>query len=67
MVEYYIEHSSKLGRKYFYTDKFNNIDGLNGHVNSTGSEIAKQLKQITDNKELYFVSCAGTGASLMGI
>ena len=67
VVEYYIENQSSIGRKYFYTDQFNNTDGLNGHIKTTGPEIADQLKEITDKKDVYFVSCAGTGASLMGI
>ncbi|ODS22325.1 hypothetical protein AB835_14815 [Candidatus Endobugula sertula] len=67
VVEYPIENQESMERKYFFTDQFNNIDSLNGHINTTGPEIANQLKKITDRKDIYFVSCAGTGASLMGI
>jgi len=67
VVDYHIKNQKIMGRKYFFTDQFNNIDGLKGHINSTGPEIANQLKKITHQKNIYFVSCAGTGASLMGI
>lgn len=67
VVEYHLQNSDKLEKSYFYTDQFNNIDSLNGHLESTGPEISRQIVNLTDSRELYFVSCAGTGASLMGI
>ena len=67
VVDYQIKNSKKLGKKYFYTDQFNNIDSLNAHLKLTGPEISNQIQDEINSKELYFVSCAGTGASLMGI
>ena len=67
VVEYYLQNAKKLGKVYFYTDQFNNIDSLNGHLKSTGPEISHQIMNLVNSRDLYFVSCAGTGASLMGI
>lgn len=67
VVEYHLQNANNFGKDYFYTDQFNNIDSLNGHLKSTGPEICHQLINLIDSRELFFVSCAGTGASLMGI
>ena len=67
VVEYHLQNSDKIKKNYFYTDQFSNIDSLNGHLESTGPEISRQILNLIDSRELYFVSCAGTGASLTGI
>ncbi len=67
VVEYHLENSEKMGKHYFFTDQFNNPGSLDAHTNVTGPEIAQQLKALSDNRNVCFVSCAGTGASLMGI
>lgn len=67
VVEYHLSNSSKLNKKYFYTDQFNNRDSINGHFYSTGPEIFNQLKEQGISNKIAFVACAGTGASLMGV
>ncbi|MGR6872000.1 PLP-dependent cysteine synthase family protein [Pseudomonas sp. HK3] len=67
VVQYHLDHAEALGKHYYFTDQFNHSGSLYGHLHSTGPEIAQQLKQFTTNKQITFVSCAGTGASLMGI
>lgn len=67
VVEHHLQNSSEFQKDYFYTDQFNNVDSLNGHLESTGPEISNQMMNFMNSRELCFVSCAGTGASLMGI
>lgn len=67
VIDYHLQNAKNLGKEYFFTDQFRNTDSLNGHLKSTGPEISRQLKKLFNSRELYFVSCAGTGASLMGI
>ena len=67
VVEWHLENQQQLGKKYFYTDQFNNKGSYFAHL-ETGQEIAQQLKiQAPDTKEIIFVGCAGTGASFSGI
>lgn len=67
VVQYHLENAQALGKHYYFTDQFNHSGSLYGHLHSTGPEIAHQLKQFSQQKQITFVSCAGTGASLMGI
>lgn len=67
VVEYHLENAQLLGKSYFYSDQFNNYGSVEGHSKSTGVEIAHQLERASLSKDIIFVSCAGTGASLMGI
>lgn len=67
IVENRLRGAFEAEKEYFYTDQFNNIDGLEGHLTLTGPEVVEQISEFTSNKDIIFVSCAGTGASLMGI
>ncbi|ROR98900.1 cysteine synthase [Sinobacterium caligoides] len=67
VIERQLAEASAYGKQYFYTDQFNNSDGLDGHVVTTGAEVVQQLSQLTSRKDIIFVSCAGTGACLMGV
>ncbi|MGV3655377.1 MAG: PLP-dependent cysteine synthase family protein [Noviherbaspirillum sp.] len=67
VVEWHLDHSGELGKNYFYTDQFHNINSLRAHETQTGPEILKQLKALPQIDEITFVACAGTGASLTGI
>lgn len=67
VVEWHLAHSKELGKRYFYTDQFNNIGSVIAHEVDTGPEIIRQLRCYKDVRELTFVACAGTGASLVGI
>lgn len=67
VVEWHLQNQKKLGKKYFYTDQFNNKGSYYAHL-QTGSEICAQLKQdYPEVTELIFVGCAGTGASFSGV
>ena len=67
VIDYHLKNSEKIGKHYFFTDQFKNPGSLKAHTEITGPEIAQQLKMVTNNRNVCFVSCAGTGASLMGI
>lgn len=67
IVQYHLENATALGKEYYFTDQFNHSGSLYGHLHSTGPEIAQQIKQFSSDTNITFVSCAGTGASLMGI
>ncbi|MFM0058838.1 pyridoxal-phosphate dependent enzyme [Paraburkholderia phytofirmans] len=67
VVQWHLEHAAEHGRSYFYTDQFRNAASVAAHELETGPEIATQLKAWPDVRKVTFVSCAGTGASLVGI
>ena len=67
VVEWHLANAAELGKKYYYTDQFNNRGSLDAHELETGPEIVSQLKAWPDVDILTFVSCAGTGAHLTGI
>lgn len=68
VIQWHLDNSVQIGKKYFFTDQFNNRGSLQAHLDETGPEIASQLQSIFANiKRLTFVACAGTGASLTGI
>jgi cysteine synthase len=67
VVEWHLEHAANEGRHYFYTDQFRNAASIAAHEVETGPEIAAQLAKWPHVRKLTFVSCAGTGASLVGI
>ncbi|MDC8786056.1 pyridoxal-phosphate dependent enzyme [Roseateles koreensis] len=64
----YLVNAESMGKRYFYTDQFNNIGSLEAHLEETGPELSRQLAVgFPHVKRLSFVACAGTGASLTGI
>ena len=67
VIDYHLNNAEYLGKKYYFTDQFNNLGSLDGHIHATAPEIANQLKQLVSQQEIYFVGCAGTGASFTGI
>lgn len=67
VVEWHLANAGRLGKSYFYTDQFNNPKNIEAHEYETGAEIAQQLKDLDNIKNISFVSCAGTGAHLTGI
>ncbi len=67
VVEHHLARQQQLGRHYYYTDQFNNPDGVEAHRCSTGRELAHQLSEQHVGKRFLFVGCAGTGASFTGI
>ncbi len=67
VVQWHLEHAVEHGRSYFFTDQFRNAASVAAHEFETGPEIAAQLKVWPLVRKLTFVSCAGTGASLVGI
>lgn len=67
VVEAHLANAGKTGKKYFYTDQFNNQGSLDAHEQETGPEIVSQLKVWPDIDSITFIACAGTGASLTGI
>lgn len=66
VVAWHLEHEDQLGKHYFYTDQFNNSDGVLAHEIETGTEIAWQLLG-SGTSAVTLVLCAGTGASLTGV
>ena len=48
--------------KYFYCDQYSNENNPSAHYNSTGSELIKQLPEIT-----HFVAGIGTGGTISGV
>lgn len=66
VVEWHLQNQEMLGKEYFYTDQFKNIDSVDAHEFITGPEIAAQL-QLMGVSEITLVKCAGTGASIAGI
>lgn len=67
VIDWHLEHQENLGKKYFYTDQFNNMGSYQAHL-KTGQEICNQLKSdFPTVHKLTLVACAGTGASFMGI
>jgi cysteine synthase len=67
VVERHLQRAAEHGRSYFYTDQFHNTASVAAHELETGPEIVAQLKAWPGLRKLTFVSCAGTGASLVGI
>lgn len=67
VVEWHLQNAKENGRCYFYTDQFRNVASVTAHELETGPEIVAQLKAWPGVNRLTFVSCAGTGASLVGI
>lgn len=67
VVDWHLANQTQLGKKYFYTDQFNNPDSLLAHCD-TGKEIAQQIQMMSKNiQNILFIACAGTGASITGI
>lgn len=67
VVETHLQNAAEYGRHYFYTDQFHNVASVAAHELETAPEIAAQLQAWPAVSKLTFVSCAGTGASLVGI
>lgn len=67
VVEYHIQCQERLGKQYYYTDQFNNLDGVEAHRIGTGPELAAQLIDQRVGTRILFVGCAGTGASFTGV
>lgn len=67
VVEWHLAHSGALGKSYYYTDQFNNPGSVKAHESDTGPEIVNQLRFIPGLRDISFVACAGTGASIVGI
>ncbi|MDX1456395.1 MAG: pyridoxal-phosphate dependent enzyme [Marinobacter sp.] len=67
VVEHYLAIQAQLGRHYYYTDQFNNADGVTAHRCSTGRELVDQLVNQRVGRKVLFVGGAGTGASFTGI
>lgn len=67
VVEWHLANAAALGKKYFYTDQFNNMGCLAAHEQETGPEIVSQLHAWAELDAITFVGCAGTGAHLTGI
>lgn len=67
VIEYHLQHQEEMNKSYYYTDQFNNADGVEAHRINTGKELASQLKEENIDKPILFVGCAGTGASFTGI
>ena len=67
VVEHHLACQQELGKHYYYSDQFNNLDGVEAHRIGTGPELANQLIERGMGKRLLFVGCAGTGASFTGI
>lgn len=67
VIQHYLACQDQLGKRYYYTDQFNNPDGVEAHRCSTGRELAAQLTEQKVGKNLLFVGCAGTGASFTGV
>ena len=47
----------------FYSNQFHNLSNYRGHFNNTGPEIWEQMQGDID----YFITGAGTGATLSGV
>ena len=45
VIDYHLNNAEYLGKKYYFTDQFNNLGSLDGHIHATAPEIANQLKQ----------------------
>jgi len=67
VIQYHITNQETLDKKYFYTDQFQNYNGVAAHKEGTGLEMVRQLQQRGIFKQLIFVGGAGTGASLNGV
>jgi len=67
VVQCHLDQQESLGKKYFYTDQFQNLLGVDAHRKYTGAELASQLCQQGMKGKVIFVGCAGTGASFSGI
>jgi len=67
IVQYHLDQQESLGKEYFYTDQFQNSQGVDAHQKQTGVELVNQLHQQGIKDKIVFVSCAGTGASFTGI
>ena len=52
----------KSPEQYFYCDQYSNSKNPYAHYNSTGSELIKQLPEIT-----HFVAGIGTGGTISGV
>lgn len=68
VVQYYLDEQCALGKRYFYTDQFQNRMGVEAHRQQTGAELVLQLQQREDaGREVVLIGGAGTGASFTGI
>ncbi|GHC23553.1 pyridoxal-5'-phosphate-dependent protein [Kushneria pakistanensis] len=67
VIEHHLAHQHTLGRHYYYTDQFNNVDNVQAHRCGTGVELGQQLLAAETPQRLLFVGCAGTGASFTGV
>jgi len=68
VVMWHLENAKHLNKNYYYTDQFDNRLSIKAHEYETGLEIVHNItNKYPHLKEITFVSCAGTGASLMGI
>ena len=67
VIEWHLERATQLGKDYYYTDQFTNLANIEAHEKETAPEIAAQLKKYPEIDTIFFVSAAGTGASLTGI
>lgn len=68
VIGWHLENASSLGKNYFYTDQFNNPHSLEAHFLSTGPELVAQIaSDFPSVTHITFVTCAGTGATAMGV
>lgn len=68
VVQYHLDEQRALGKRYFYTDQFQNRMGVEAHRQQTGVELVSQLEQREDvGREVVLIGGAGTGASFTGI
>ena len=67
VVEYFLNGKIRCDKKYFYTDQFRNVLGVEAHLMETGREFADQIKAVSEALDIVFVGCAGTGASFTGV
>lgn len=67
VVEFHLDTQQLLGKSYFYTNQFQNQQGVEAHRKKTGAELVEQLTQyVSTGSELVLVSGAGTGATFTG-
>ena len=68
VVQYHLDEQRALGKRYFYTDQFQNRMGVEAHRQQTRVELVSQLEQREDvGREVVLIGGAGTGASFTGI
>ncbi|ROO25615.1 pyridoxal-phosphate dependent enzyme [Salinisphaera japonica] len=67
VIQHLLDNQQADGKRYYYVDQLNNRDGLEAHEYELGPEIARQIDDLHECKNVVFVTSAGTGAHLTGI